>query len=1089
MKIGEKMSNSTEGSLNLRIIALAIIVSISLSIFIVLQPMKAQAASIGSDLREVHLRMISDRLTPITPPEDETLHRKSVPNGFESGILNRSGTTVYKHVGTWRLDSIEDVIYIQQPVKFIIWLSTSGTTSGDIRFTLKYDTVVMVGPTELHVSGITTTAKRYAVSSYANLTTTKSGKPLLLEIEGKINGDGVMIEYGGYQEDSGVSFMCDAIKFVSLKADHKAVSVEFTDAFRASINDLFPVLIIDGNQIEEGNEISLSRSISDSGNNFFVWKMTLKQGEHLFHVGIAYDEKDINNTWSIQRSIRIHAVNYDQHYYDPFGDIQLVTHEGHFSTDNQWEDLDIIEMISSENTSGAGSSQKTEITLSITVKGIIQDNDGIIYAVYITSDSEEYFLTYEDKEAMGLNLNSGESVALQVSGAGTSTISFTIEDSTIGNPSSIFKWHGITKKRTDTKTYGDIAPNKLVKITEPWDRQTVYGTLTIKGEIRNSVLDMEKVEIQIDSMSSGGWEEIWSGGRSSSWDHDIDTTSLGDGMHTINVRATDSTGLEFKDSIDINVNTYSAINPAATDVKPAFFIGDCYNFEISQVPSDEPETINIDILTQSTMEVKVTEQDVDVDGTNCLELRSEQTGYLYVGNIEFDFETKGQQYLDQMNSDIVKESTELTLSSAHTQDETQMKTTIYDPPKVYYDFPIEVAKEWSGSTTAEIDLNGESSTENLNIKNRCIFSENIAVPAGSFECFAIRSQNSGATFYKVEYYAPNIGYPVRIETFDIDDNLIGVLVLSAYSIKDTFIEFTGDLDLIIENPDEKIFEGDELTFKVEVENTGLGSAEKALVKGFVSLADSNGEAVPFDQECLRLNAGVKDIINLVWTAQEAGHYVFYFYTYSYNNYINISDDECEYGKEVIVLRNDNTPPIANVSVNGIYIEDGGSFSAIVDSLAIFNASASLDNVEISNYIWSIEIMGNKFQLWGKEVQFIFNKTGLYSVNLTVRDSVGNYDNLNLNITVTIEDDDTTGDDDTTSDDTIGKDDSKNSNLFITIGIIVGIILILGILFLLIVMMKRRLKKDMDEIQILKKRLAKGEITKEEFDELRTMIKE
>ena len=270
------------------------------------QPVRSQAMATGSALREVQLRMTADGLTPITPPEDETVRKKTVPNGFESGFFNRIGQTVYKKMGSWELDNIADVISIQQPVKFIIWLSTSGVSSGDILFTLKYGTVIVAGPTELRVSNIDSTAKRYEVSSHANLTTTDSGKQLSLEIECKFNGNGVMIEYGGYQEDSGVSFKCDAVKFKGFYADQKGLSVEFSDAFRAPVNNLYPVLYVDEIAIYDEDGYIIDRGKSETGNNLFKWKLNLVPGSHTFLVGIAYSKnKDINLTWNAQIGLRV----------------------------------------------------------------------------------------------------------------------------------------------------------------------------------------------------------------------------------------------------------------------------------------------------------------------------------------------------------------------------------------------------------------------------------------------------------------------------------------------------------------------------------------------------------------------------------------------------------------------------------------------------------------------------------------------------------------------------------------------------------------------------------------------------------------
>lgn len=226
----------------------------------------------------------------------------------------------FQKVGTWELDNIADVISIQQPVKFIIWLSTSSATSGDIKFTLKYGTVVVAGPTVLDANNIDTSAKRYEVSSHANLTTTDSGKPLGLEIESKINGDGVMIHYGGYQEDSGVSFMSDAVKFKYLHAGPKEFCVEFSDAFRAPVNDIYPIIFVDDMAVYDEDGNVLERTISENGNNLFKWKLKLLPGVHTFLVGIAYAKnRDINLTWNTQVSLKVVLEDNDRSWLQGMG--------------------------------------------------------------------------------------------------------------------------------------------------------------------------------------------------------------------------------------------------------------------------------------------------------------------------------------------------------------------------------------------------------------------------------------------------------------------------------------------------------------------------------------------------------------------------------------------------------------------------------------------------------------------------------------------------------------------------------------------------------------------------------------------------
>jgi len=300
----------------LTVIVLFVTITMFLPILCVSQPARSQTVATGSALREVHLRMKADGLTPISPPEDETVRKKSIPSGFESGLTKWIGRTVYKKVGTWELDNIADVISIQQPVIFIIWLSSSGANNGDILFTLKYGTAVVAGPTELQANNIGSSAKRYFVSSHANLTTTDSGKPLTLEIEAKINGNGVMVEYGGYQEDSGVSFLCDAVKFKGFHAGQDEFCVEFSDAFRAPVNSLYPLLFVDDNAIYDEEKDIIERGKSDIGNNLFEWKVPLTPGDHTFLVGIAYSRnKDINLTWNTQVVLNVRKEDDDRQWF------------------------------------------------------------------------------------------------------------------------------------------------------------------------------------------------------------------------------------------------------------------------------------------------------------------------------------------------------------------------------------------------------------------------------------------------------------------------------------------------------------------------------------------------------------------------------------------------------------------------------------------------------------------------------------------------------------------------------------------------------------------------------------------------------
>ncbi|ODS37806.1 MAG: hypothetical protein A7315_03665 [Candidatus Altiarchaeales archaeon WOR_SM1_79] len=88
---------------------------------------------------------------------------------------------------------------------------------------------------------------------------------------------------------------------------------------------------------------------------------------------------------------------------------------------------------------------------------------------------------------------------------------------------------------------------------------------------------------------------------------------------------------------------------------------------------------------------------------------------------------------------------------------------------------------------------------------------------------------------------------------------------------------------------------------------------------------------------------------------------------------------------------DATPPIA----------DAGENQAInISETVYFDASESIDNVEIINYTWNISTNGNLIvTLYGIYPNYKFDFTGIYNVTLTVRDAVGNINNDVINVTV------------------------------------------------------------------------------------------
>ena len=605
------------------------------------------------------------------------------------------------------------------------------------------------------------------------------------------------------------------------------------------------------------------------------------------------------------------AVDYDKHYYDPFGDIQLVAQEGHFVTGSQWDDLDITEMTSTSETTGIGPTKITFVKLSVTVKGTINEDDNI-YGVFISTEKGEYSFAYKDKQTIGFNMED-ETTIFAVADVAGSTITFTIEEDQLDEPESEFKWNALAIERTADGNYGDIAPNKLVKITEPWDRSTVFGAITVSGVTRDSLLTYEKVEIQIDGRSGSGWTEATDKGGWAEWEYTLDTAALAESEHIIYVRATDNNGDTHEDDITINVDQGAATSPASTSKEPAPNIGDKYVFGLSE--TDEPEMINIDISTTSDMETSVTEQDVEVGTYECWKMSTSQAGTLSIGGIELNFETEGDVYLEKDDFDIAKEDSTVKITSAVTAAQEQHKISVYSPAKVHYEFPIEVAKEWDGDTEATIDIDGSVTAEDLEIEYKCLFhSDSTSVPGGNFETFAIRSQNRDASFYKVEYYAPDIGYPVRIETYDIDDLLIGVLVLTGHDIKDTLIDLAEDVEMAVENGGEKVYKGDDVEFELKVKNNGVGKADNAVVIGYVEGVDPKVPIREFNRKILKIKPQEETTATLTWQANESGRYRISFQSFSDNSKMNVNDDSFVYD-DITVYKKIVEPDPSFLSLN------------------------------------------------------------------------------------------------------------------------------------------------------------------------------
>jgi phosphatidylinositol-3-phosphatase len=101
--------------------------------------------------------------------------------------------------------------------------------------------------------------------------------------------------------------------------------------------------------------------------------------------------------------------------------------------------------------------------------------------------------------------------------------------------------------------FGNVPPSPAVSITQPASNSTVSGTVTVSGTATDSV-GIAQVQVSVDN----GAPQTATG--TTSWTTSINTSSLTNGTHTINVKATDTGGNVGTASITVTVSN----SPAAT---------------------------------------------------------------------------------------------------------------------------------------------------------------------------------------------------------------------------------------------------------------------------------------------------------------------------------------------------------------------------------------------------------------------------------------------------------------------------------------------------------------------------------------------
>lgn len=505
------------------------------------------------------------------------------------------------------------------------------------------------------------------------------------------------------------------------------------------------------------------------------------------------------------------AQVFDLTYDDPEGDVEDM--EGNTYKEG-YEHLDILEISSSENILG------TQLILEMTVTGVITDSEEITYTFYLM-DKEEwiYIVTYSNGVGTGMNMEDGSTDVLQASGSGTSTLEVRVQMSNVGEISEFDFWSETSEYGEDQYLW-DYAPDSgpgwddddfgfyemPVMITEPRPGATVSGTKITTG-VTDPYYEMVSVEIQFDSQSEGGWILTSTNDDWETWRCEWQSTGLPDGEHTINARGYDGTEYHF-DSITVYVDQSNALSPPTTDV-PTLKVGDelHYTMDMSMLEEEDLlEGMEMEMSTEMTMKVNKKES-IEVNGiryeTYVIDMTMSMSLIMtYEGESMTSSATgEGTQWLRVSDLATIKAFTETSYSSYGIT--TSSKSTVtYDPPMNDYNFPMIIAETWTSTCTITIEdtytYDGEPDTETDSyeaiMEYEALHVEDVTVLAGTYETFVIWSMETtedyygggGTPFfgsspgYTLNYYSPDIGFPVKSESYYPNRELYMSMELVSY---------------------------------------------------------------------------------------------------------------------------------------------------------------------------------------------------------------------------------------------------------------------------------------------------------------------
>ncbi len=470
--------------------------------------------------------------------------------------------------------------------------------------------------------------------------------------------------------------------------------------------------------------------------------------------------------------------------YDPQGDVALVSQTVGMQPVDGWEDLDILTL---DTTIETGVVQERYV-FSLMVKGQIANSQSDQYLLMINADGTEYIISYSNGDCSGLNMDTMQPIVIRsCEGDETSTLKVTVQTRELGDPSSNLNIRATAIHQiSESETYIDSAPGKLLFITAPKLKETVYGTVSIEGWAKQHVAPVEWVEVQLPGDDQ--WQRVASesGELWSNWSYRWDTTTVSDGDHTLKARSYDGQHY-FTDELTITVE--QDIQSTTPSVQlPTMRIGDRYDY-VSNAQT-QAYGYNIDTLTDQTVTVAAYDE-ITLPSTGetvgVFRRDIEQSGTMTVSGIEVETESEGETVVTADSLAIVRSETVMTMNVPYVGEMTTESKMQYTPPLSTVAFPLRVTDRWNATSTVRSTTNtssaqgGESSNSTDTVTNQyiCLATESIEVPAGSYETVVVYTEQIDGSF-TLDYYAEGLSSAVRSETYTPERELVTILELADF---------------------------------------------------------------------------------------------------------------------------------------------------------------------------------------------------------------------------------------------------------------------------------------------------------------------